>query len=120
MRNVRPLAALVVALLAGCYGDDTTPPRTGTIYAFGGAASPAQDGAEPKGSLTAATVNGTTVLFGRTAIGGNNGCGTVFSVNPDGTDYRLLYRFAGSDGCDPRHDAMTLNANDNRFYSTTQ
>ncbi|MFO1325580.1 MAG: choice-of-anchor tandem repeat GloVer-containing protein [Burkholderiales bacterium] len=125
------LTALLVAatFLASCNNDhggsgDVTlappPPPTGTIYAFGATSSPAQDGAEPKGSLTAVTQNGSTVLFGRTAIGGSNGCGTIFSVNPDGSGYSVQYRFGGADGCDPRHDAMTLNPNDNRLYATTQ
>jgi uncharacterized repeat protein (TIGR03803 family) len=97
-----------------------TPPVAGTIYAFGGTGSPAQDGAEPKGSLTAVIQNGNTVLYGRTAIGGTNGCGTIFSLNPDGTNYGVLYRFGGTDGCDPRHDAMTLNPSDGKLYATTQ
>ncbi len=97
-----------------------TPQVAGTIYAFGGAGSPAQDGAEPKGTLTAVTVGGRTVLFGRTAIGGSNGCGTIFSLNPDGSGYNLQYRFGGSDGCDPRHDAMVVNPGDGRLYATTQ
>jgi uncharacterized repeat protein (TIGR03803 family) len=120
MRSLRWSWLPLLALLAGCFGDDTTPPRTGTSYAFGSTHSPAEDGAEPKGSLTAVTIHGATVLFGRTAIGGSNGCGTIFSIHPDGRDYRVLYRFGGSDGCDPRHDAMTFNASDNRFYATTQ
>jgi hypothetical protein len=92
----------------------------GTIYAFGDTGSPPQDGAQPKGSLTAVLIDGIPVLFGRTAIGGGNGCGIVFSINPDGTNYNVQYRFGGADGCDPRHDAMTLNPNDGRFYATTQ
>jgi uncharacterized repeat protein (TIGR03803 family) len=60
------------------------------------------------------------VLFGRTAIGGMNDCGIVFSINPDGSNYQMLYRFDGPDGCDPRHDAMTFDAGTARFYSTTQ
>jgi len=98
----------------------TPPPTPGTIYIFGGFGSPAQDGAEPKGTLTAVTINGNPVLFGRTAIGGTNGCGIIFSVNPDGTNYTVQYGFGGSDGCDPRHDAMTLNPIDGKLYGTTQ
>ncbi len=124
-------AAIAVALLASCNGggDDSgsppllgaTPPAGVTIYAFSnGTASPQSDGAEPKGTLTAATVNGQTVLFGRTAIGGSNGCGTIFSINPDGSNYNVQYRFGGADGCDPRHDAMIVNPNDGRLYGTTQ
>jgi len=124
--------AIAVALVGGCDGggggSDSSPPLLGaapgggaTIYAFGnGTASPPGDGAEPKGTLTAATVNGQTVLFGRTAIGGVNGCGTIFSMNPDGSNYNVQYRFGGADGCDPRHDAMVLNPNDGRLYGTTQ
>lgn len=125
-----PAAALLAAaLLAACINDNGSsepglgapaPQVTGTLYAFGGTGSPAQDGAEPKGTLTAVTIGGATVLFGRTAIGGSNGCGTIFSVDPDGTNYNLQYRFGGSDGCDPRHDAMIVNPNDGRLYATTQ
>jgi uncharacterized repeat protein (TIGR03803 family) len=95
-------------------------PASTTIYAFGGPGSPAQDGAEPKGSLTLVNVGGSPVLFGRTAIGGNGGCGVIFSINPDGTNYQVLYRFAGADGCDPRHDAMALDPSNGWLYSTTQ
>lgn len=140
LSRLRLRLAMVVtaaALLASCNGggggsdgdgllgspDPVPPPAapSGTIYAFGGTGSPAQDGAEPKGSLTAVpTVGGGVVLYGRTAIGGSNGCGTIFSINPDGSNYQVLYRFAGPDGCDPRHDAMTRNPNDGRLYATTQ
>jgi len=124
-------AALAVTLLVSCNGggdDGGSPPLLGatpttgvTIYAFNnGTASPQNDGAEPKGTLTATTVNGQTVLFGRTAIGGSNGCGTIFSINPDGSNYNVQYRFGGADGCDPRHDAMIVNPNDGKLYGTTQ
>lgn len=122
--------AIAVALAGGCDGggSGSTPPLLGaapggsaTIYAFAAdSASPQNDGAEPKGTLTAATVAGRTVLFGRTAIGGSNGCGTIFAIDPDGSNYNVQYRFAGPDGCDPRHDAMILNPNDGRLYGTTQ
>ncbi|MFO1314825.1 MAG: choice-of-anchor tandem repeat GloVer-containing protein [Burkholderiales bacterium] len=132
MTSPRTVFALVLAaaLLAGCNGggDGSAPPLLGaspsagaTIYAFGDAGSPTGDGAEPKGTLTAATVGGATVLFGRTAIGGSGkGCGTIFSINPDGTNYNVQYRFDGADGCDPRHDAMIVNPDDGRLYGTTQ
>ena len=72
-------AAALAALLASCNGggNGESPPLLGatpgagaTIYAFGGTGSPNEDGAEPKGTLTAVTIGGATVLFGRTAIGG--------------------------------------------------
>ena len=89
------------------------------LHAFGGPGSPAQDGAEPKGTLTAVTVDGKVVLFGRTAIGGIDDCGIIFSINPDGSDYDVRYRFRGRDGCDPRHDAMVLNPGDGKLYGAT-
>lgn len=113
---------------AGPTASPTAVPSPGTIYAFNWsgntpAPSPSNDGQQPKGSLV--YVNG--ILFGRTAAGGysnssDNGCGTVFSINPDGTNYVVLYRFnqsgKGSDGCDPRHDAPVLyNGN---LYASTQ
>ena len=130
MNNQFKKSAIVLSavLLASCDfggGDGGSSgvgsvPASTTIYAFGGPSSPAADGAEPKGSLTVVTVGGKPVLFGRTAIGGTGGCGIIFSVNPDGSNYQVLYRFGGPDGCDPRHDAMTLDANNGRLYSTTQ
>lgn len=130
LASAAPAVALIAtALLAACIngGDngDTglpvpAPQTTGTIYAFGSSGSPAQDGAEPKGTLTAVDIGGATVLFGRTAIGGTNGCGTIFSLDPDGTNYNVQYHFGGSDGCDPRHDAMIVDPNDGKLYGTTQ
>lgn len=125
MKKLRNTSVVVLSatLLWSCNfsgADEEDAAPSSTIYAFGGPASPAGDGAEPKGSLTLVTINGKPVLFGRTAIGGTGDCGTVFSVNPDGSNYQVLYRFAGPDGCDPRHDAMTFDPNTARLYSTTQ
>ncbi len=107
MKSLRIGAILLSATFLGSCnfgGDDSTRATAPTtIYAFGGPALPAGDGAEPKGS-----------------IGGTGDCGIVFSVNPDGSNYQVLYRFTGADGCDPRHDAMTFDANTARLYSTTQ
>jgi uncharacterized repeat protein (TIGR03803 family) len=128
MKNVSNKSAMLLcaAIFAGCdsggggsSGIGSAPAST-TIYAFGATNSPQADGAEPKGSLTLVMVAGKPVLFGRTAIGGTGGCGTIFSINPDGSNYQVLYRFGGADGCDPRHDAMTFDATLGRLYSTTQ
>ncbi|HEX5273986.1 MAG TPA: choice-of-anchor tandem repeat GloVer-containing protein [Candidatus Rubrimentiphilum sp.] len=120
-------------------GSRATPPRfvqigghtNYTVYMFhnysasnGLATSPPNDGALPKGSLTLVQSGSATALYGRTAAGGNNighdgiGCGTVFSTNTDFTSYNVVYAFNGSDGCDPRHDAMVpINGS---LYFTTQ
>ena len=99
-----------------------------TLYAFqntsgdfGLPVSPADDGAQPKGTLTLVQSGGAPALYGRTAAGGNTTtCGTIFrmSVSPP-LSYTVLYRFSGSDGCSPRHDAMLANAQ-GILYSTTQ
>ncbi|HET9394263.1 MAG TPA: choice-of-anchor tandem repeat GloVer-containing protein [Candidatus Rubrimentiphilum sp.] len=80
--------------------------------------SPPKDGALPKGSLTL-VAGQTPMLYGRTAAGGDHECGTVFSTGLNfGTSYQLVYKFGGSDGCDPRHDAMVpINGS---LYFTTQ
>lgn len=129
MMNCRLLAAPIMCiLLAACAGNVAPPSQGGllgkqssaTLYAFGSPNSPSQDGAEPKGSLTLALVGGKPTIFGRTAIGGSNNCGIIFSIDPTGTQYQVLYRFSGADGCDPRHDAMTYDPALNALFGTTQ
>jgi uncharacterized repeat protein (TIGR03803 family) len=73
------------------------------VYTFQGGS----DGASPQGALI--DVNGT--FYGTTASGGggpcNGGCGTVFSLTPDGTEH-VIYAFqGGNDGTSPRA-ALTL------------
>jgi uncharacterized repeat protein (TIGR03803 family) len=70
------------------------------LYSFG---SGANDGAYPQGSLT---LSGTT-LYGMTpkggAYGGDPGYGTIFQINTQGKDYKVLYNFGSvaSDGNSP-------------------
>lgn len=54
-------------------------------------------GAHPRGGLT---LSGST-LFGTTdatCYGGSQDCGSVFRINTDGSEFRILKQFAGSDG----------------------
>ncbi len=84
------------------------------IYQFEGGAS---DGAQPTGHLL--DVNGT--LYGTTALGGGSGCGgegcgTVYSVTPSGSE-KVLYSFkGGTDGADPTGDLLDANGT---LYGTT-
>jgi uncharacterized repeat protein (TIGR03803 family) len=102
--------------------------RAHTLYAFdnvdrqyGLPRSPAQDGERPKGTLTLVTGKSGVVLYGRTTAGGNGTqCGTIFSIRPNGTSYRVVHRFSGNDGCDPRHDAMLADPVFGYLWSTTQ
>jgi uncharacterized repeat protein (TIGR03803 family) len=67
-------------------------------------------------------------IYGTESYGGNNltecfgpGCGTVFSITPDGTDFTLLYTFCSladcADGSTP-FDTLAQGANGD-FYGTT-
>ena len=77
------------------------------IYAF--PADVEGVGGQPHGSLTTVATGDSAVLTGRTFQGGS-GYGTVFRINPDGSDPICLHAFGGapSDGANPRHDSMLL------------
>ena len=88
---------------------------------FGLPKSPAEDGAAPKGTLTFVSEQSGPTLYGRTANGGNaTKCGTFFKLLTDGKKYRVTYRFSGTDGCDPRHDAMVPDPVFGFLWSTTE
>ncbi|HWY74746.1 MAG TPA: choice-of-anchor tandem repeat GloVer-containing protein [Verrucomicrobiae bacterium] len=79
------------------------------------------DGVSPQGSLTVA---GNT-LYGTAALGGSFYSGTVYSLNTDGTDFKVLHAFStypgegnpNSDGFFPRSG---LAFSGNTLYGTTQ
>lgn len=58
-------------------------------------------------------------LFGTTQYGGVAAYGTVFGLDPDGTDYRVVHSFllAGGDGQSPR--STPLLGSDQALYGTT-
>ncbi|MBV9028439.1 MAG: hypothetical protein JO311_07445 [Candidatus Eremiobacteraeota bacterium] len=105
-----------------CYGGCGTVFRVNTdgtkakvLYAFTGG----HDGAVPLGGLTVAG----TLLYGTTEYGGKrgddclNGCGTVYSLHSDGSNERILHRFAGgSDGANPLDTLLDVNGS---LYGTT-
>ena len=72
------------------------------------------DGINPEGSLL---LNGTT-LYGTTRLGGNNGKGSVFQINTDGTNYDRIWDFHGlPDGQKPIDNVIMLG---NTLYGTTE
>jgi uncharacterized repeat protein (TIGR03803 family) len=76
------------------------------------------DGNYPVASLVAVglTLYGTTNLGGGSGCYYRNGCGTVFSVNLQGTE-KILYRFkGGSDGAYPDANVIVVNG---VLYGTT-
>lgn len=56
------------------------------------------DGAFPRGSLIQATNN---ALYGTTTYGGTTGNGTIFRIDTDGSNFRVLHNFTGTDGQSP-------------------
>ncbi|HNX49733.1 MAG TPA: putative Ig domain-containing protein, partial [Thermoanaerobaculaceae bacterium] len=61
------------------------------LHAFAGGAG---DGGTPYGSLT--VFDG--ALYGMTIAGGAHGAGTIFRIDPDGTDFSVLHSFPAFDG----------------------
>ncbi len=81
------------------------------LHSFAGGAA---DGESPYGSLIG--VGG--VLYGMTQAGGANSFGTVFKINPDGSDFALLHGFGGGtgDGSTPHGSLVVL---DGALYGMT-
>ncbi len=91
----------------------TTTGQETVLYRFAGGS----DGRGPTGDLL--NVNGT--LYGTTSSGGGtgcggNGCGTVYTITPSGTE-NVLYKFlGGSDGANPEAGLIDVNGT---LYGTT-
>jgi len=97
---------------------DGNPGGTGykVLHSFDGGA----DGAHPWASLFQASDGH---LYGTTGSGGGpgcdgNGCGTLFRMSLDGTDYAIVHAFnGGTDGASPV--AAVIQASDGLLYGTT-
>jgi len=78
--------------------------------------------------LSGNTLYGTTTWGGKPAIGGNNGNGTVFAINTDGTGFTNLYSFTATVGTQGNNGTNSDGANpvgglilsSNILYGTTQ
>ncbi len=80
------------------------------MHSFAGAA----DGAQPFGGLAARG----KLLYGTTSAGSGSlciGCGTIFQIAPDGSNYSALYAFDGTNGQNP---IGTLFVRGNALYGT--
>jgi uncharacterized repeat protein (TIGR03803 family) len=127
---------VTIAMLAGCGGSQDAisgaplplspagvtaeraqvRPAYSVLYSFKGGSG---DGANPVAGLL--NVNGT--FYGTTEVGGstkcyyNQGCGTVFTITPSGTE-TVLHSFKGKpDGGSPRAALINVNGT---FYGTTE
>jgi len=84
---------------------DTSGSGFGLLHTFAGGLD---DGANPRGTLTLVGSR----LYGLTDNGGDDGLGVIFSMNIDGSDYRLEHEFAGGegDGSHPYYTGMILDS----------
>lgn len=73
------------------------------------------DGAHPHSGVLA--VN--NVFYGATAEGGKDGRGVIYKMNPDGSDFSVLYSFIKSTGHNP-HCRLTLGSDGHTLYGTTK
>jgi uncharacterized repeat protein (TIGR03803 family) len=76
-------------------------------------------GHAPYGAIPVADlVLSDSVLYGVAAFGGNWGSGTLFKINTNGTDFLVLYNFAGgTNGANPFGDLVLSGST---LYGTTQ
>lgn len=85
-----------------------------TLYGFKGG----KDGSQPNGGLADidGTLYGTTYASGNPGCYSNDGCGTVFSITPNGTE-NVVYSFkGGADGSNPVGALVSINGT---LYGTT-
>lgn len=73
------------------------------------------DGAQPHSGVL--EING--VFYGMTAEGGNEGKGVIYKINPDGTDFSVLYSFHKSTGHNP-HGRITLGSDGHTVFGMTK
>jgi len=79
------------------------------LHSFGGTG----DGNEPNGGLI---TDSSGNLYGTTAWGGANNCGTLFELTAAGVE-TVLHSFTGTDGCNPYGSLLRNTAGD--LYTTT-
>ncbi|MGA8534469.1 MAG: choice-of-anchor tandem repeat GloVer-containing protein [Candidatus Tumulicola sp.] len=108
-------------------GGNFGPAREGAVFSIDIATGVEQvlhkfgegnDGSEPEGALlySGGKLYGTTSLGGGTA-GCTYGCGTIFRLDPSGSQYRRLYAFGGgANGAAPTDRVLFT---DGSFFGTT-
>jgi uncharacterized repeat protein (TIGR03803 family) len=78
-------------------------------------ASDGSDGYDPRAGLVEGTDG---ALYGTTGRGGSNDVGTVFKVNKDGNDYKVLHSFGNTTNNDQFPWAGLIEGNDGALYGT--
>jgi uncharacterized repeat protein (TIGR03803 family) len=75
----------------------------------------ANDGSNPLGKLL---IGSDGFLYGAVAGGGSNGFGGIFRIDLEGSNYAMLYHFAGADGKNP--SAGVIEGLDGALYGTAR
>lgn len=83
------------------------------IHSFSG-----YDGAWPRLGGLCQDDHGT--LYGMTSQGGLNGCGAVFSLQPDGGNFTLVHSFTGGDGSSPLATLIYGNSTHSLYGTASQ
>lgn len=73
------------------------------------------DGSQPQAALVQ---DSNAVLYGTTYYGGANGRGTLFSMNPNGSGYAVLYSFGSGHGDGNNPEGVIIGGN-GALYGTT-
>jgi uncharacterized repeat protein (TIGR03803 family) len=76
---------------------------------------PNASGGHPNGLIQARD----GAFYGTTSYGGANNAGTVFRINRDGSGYRTLHSFTGTDGDGSNPGAALVEGQDGVLYGTT-
>ncbi|HWX20328.1 MAG TPA: choice-of-anchor tandem repeat GloVer-containing protein [Candidatus Binatia bacterium] len=97
---------------SGCPGV-TTQSAFSLLHSF---ALTSHDGQNPISGLTQASDG---ALYGTTEYGGDNGLGTIFKVNPDGSGYAIMHSFSSTGGDGRNPEGGLLLGKDGAIYGTT-
>ncbi|MEO6694692.1 MAG: choice-of-anchor tandem repeat GloVer-containing protein, partial [Ignavibacteria bacterium] len=82
------------------------------IHIFKGGDS---DGAQSHSGV----ISGGQILYGMTALGGTQGHGTIYKIDPDGNNFSVIYSFHKSSGHEP-HGRLTLGSDGHTLYGITK
>ncbi|HMQ69333.1 MAG TPA: hypothetical protein PKA90_09985 [Ignavibacteria bacterium] len=82
------------------------------VHVFNGSDT---DGAQPHSGIIVLN----DVLYGLTAEGGIEKKGTLYRMNPDGSDFSVLYSFSKGTGHNP-HGRLTIGSDDSTLFGITR